>query len=156
MKTDIVIVGCGVSGLFAALNLPKDKRITVITKSLAEECDSYLAQGGICVQRDENDFWPFYTDTQQAGHFECDPLSVKTMIGRSQEIINDLISFGVEFEKRDGELSFVESVKLHNNSQKLRITVNTQDEEVLKNLLAYDENGDHIEIEFAEEETEGE
>ncbi|MBE6913055.1 MAG: hypothetical protein E7473_11085 [Ruminococcaceae bacterium] len=58
--------------------------------------------------------------------------------------------------KRDGELSFVESVKLHNNSQKLRITVNTQDEEVLKNLLAYDENGDHIEIEFAEEETEGE
>ena len=106
MKTDIVIVGCGVSGLFAALNLPKDKRITVITKSLAEECDSYLAQGGICVQRDENDFWPFYTDTQQAGHFECDPLSVKTMIGRSREIINDLISLGVEFEKRDGELSY--------------------------------------------------
>ena len=106
MKTDIVIVGCGGSGLFTALNLPNDKKITVITKSRAEECDSFLAQGGICVKRDENDFWPFYYDTQKAGHLRCDPLSVKIMIERSREIINDLISFGAEFEKKDGELAY--------------------------------------------------
>ncbi len=106
MKTDILIIGCGVSGLFAALNLPKDKKITIITKSRAEECDSFLAQGGICVQRDENDFWAFYTDTQKAGHYECDPTAVKIMIERSREIINDLISFGVEFERKDGELAY--------------------------------------------------
>lgn len=106
MKTDIVIVGCGVSGLFAALCLPKDKNIIVITKSKAEECDSFLAQGGICVQRDDEDFLPFYNDTQKAGHFECNPVSVKIMIERSREIINDLISLGVKFEKRNGELAY--------------------------------------------------
>ena len=47
IKTDIVIVGTGVAGLFAALNLPKDKKIVMITKSDLESSDSFLAQGGI-------------------------------------------------------------------------------------------------------------
>ena len=49
MKTDILIVGSGVSGLYCALKLPKDKQITIITKANITESDSYLAQGGICV-----------------------------------------------------------------------------------------------------------
>ena len=47
MKTDVVIVGCGVSGLYCALNISRDKKIIIVTKSKAEESDSYLAQGGI-------------------------------------------------------------------------------------------------------------
>ena len=56
IKTDIIIVGCGVAGLYCALNLPKDKKITIVTKNIARRSDSFLAQGGICVLRDENDF----------------------------------------------------------------------------------------------------
>ena len=63
MITDVLIVGCGVSGLYCALNLKKDKNIIIITKSEAEESDSYLAQGGICVQRDDSDYDAFYEDT---------------------------------------------------------------------------------------------
>ena len=55
MKTDILIVGSGCSGLYCALHLPKDKKITIITKSDKEESDSFLAQGGICVLKDESD-----------------------------------------------------------------------------------------------------
>ena len=55
MKTDIVIVGTGVSGLYCALNLPKDKKILMITKETAEDSDSFLAQGGICVLKSDED-----------------------------------------------------------------------------------------------------
>ena len=53
MKTDIVIAGCGVSGLYCALNLPKDKQILIITKDEAKKSASFLAQGGICVQKND-------------------------------------------------------------------------------------------------------
>ncbi|MBQ1223380.1 MAG: L-aspartate oxidase [Oscillospiraceae bacterium] len=99
MKTDVVIVGCGVAGLYCALNLPKDKKITVITKDEAEKSDSFLAQGGICVLRDEEDFTPFFEDTMKAGHYENNPESVEIMIRSSRDVIGDLVSFGVCFEK---------------------------------------------------------
>ena len=53
-KTDILIVGCGVAGLYCALNLPRDKQILIVTKKSAEESDSFLAQGGICVLPEES------------------------------------------------------------------------------------------------------
>ena len=55
MKTDIVIVGCGVSGLYCALNLPRDKQILIITKSDLTSSDSFLAQGGICMLKSPED-----------------------------------------------------------------------------------------------------
>ncbi len=102
MKTDILIVGCGISGLYCALNLPKEKNITIITKSKAEESDSFLAQGGICVLRDENDYEAFVEDTMRAGHYENSPESVDIMVRSSRAVIEDLVRFGVDFEK-DGE-----------------------------------------------------
>ena len=56
IKTDAVIVGSGVAGLFAALCLPESKKVLVITKEDLKECDSYLAQGGVCVLKDIKDF----------------------------------------------------------------------------------------------------
>ncbi len=106
MKTDILIVGCGVGGLFAALNLPKDKKVTVITKSKAEESDSFLAQGGICVLHDENDYESFFEDTMRAGHYENTPESVEIMIKASRDVINSLVSFGVDFEKDGNDFAY--------------------------------------------------
>lgn len=102
MNTDIIIVGCGVAGLYCALNMPQDKKITIVTKNEAPKSDSFLAQGGICVLRNEEDYKSFFDDTMKAGHYENNPDSVEIMIRSSQEIIGDLVSFGVRFEK-DGE-----------------------------------------------------
>lgn len=63
-----VIVGAGVSGLYAALKLPKEQNILLICKEDLPSCDSMLAQGGICVQRDETDYDSFFEDTLKAGH----------------------------------------------------------------------------------------
>lgn len=107
MKTDVLIVGSGCAGLFCALNLPREKQIQIITKSGAECSDSFLAQGGICMLRDEEDYEEYFEDTMKAGHYENDPASVETMIRSSQEIIHDLIGYGVKFHREpDGSLSF--------------------------------------------------
>ena len=64
---DVVIVGTGVAGLYSALNLPRDKRIIMITKSDVESSDSFLAQGGICVPRNEADHDSYFEDPMRAG-----------------------------------------------------------------------------------------
>ena len=106
MKADIVIVGSGVAGLYCALNLPREKSIIIVTKNKARRSDSYLAQGGICVLRDEDDYDSFYEDTMKAGHYENNPDSVHIMIHSSQEVISDLVSFGVRFEKNGEEFIY--------------------------------------------------
>ena len=106
VKTDIVVVGCGVAGLYCALNLPEDKKITVVTKDIAQSSDSFLAQGGICVLRDDADYDSFYEDTMKAGHYENNPESVDIMIRSSQDVIGDLVTFGVQFEKNGDTFTY--------------------------------------------------
>ena len=106
IKTDVVIVGTGVGGAFSALNLPEDKQILMITKLDLESSDSFLAQGGICVLRDDEDYEGYFEDTMRAGHYENRKESVDIMIRSSQEIIHDLIEYGVDFAKKDGNLAF--------------------------------------------------
>ena len=105
-KVDVVIVGTGVSGLFHALNLPEDKRVLMLTKADLESSDSFLAQGGICVMRDETDYDSYFEDTMKAGHYENRKESVDIMIRSSREIIDDLVSYGVDFEKKNGEFCY--------------------------------------------------
>ena len=107
IKTDVVIVGSGVAGLFAALCLPKDKEVLIITKENTDECDSMLAQGGVCVLKDVNDFKCYFEDTMKAGHWENDPDSVRVMIESSQEVIGTLIDLGVDFDTdKDGKYDY--------------------------------------------------
>lgn len=102
IKAEIVIVGTGVGGLFAALNLPRNRQIVMITKADLESSDSFLAQGGICVLRGEADYDSYFEDTMKAGHYENRKESVDLMIRNSPEIIADLVNCGVSFEKKDG------------------------------------------------------
>ena len=105
-KYDIIIVGTGVAGCFSALHLPEDKKILMITKGELEESDSFLAQGGICVLRDENDFDSFFEDTMRAGHYKNKKESVEIMINSSRDIIRKLIDFNVDFARKNGELLY--------------------------------------------------
>lgn len=103
---DVVIVGTGVGGLFSALSLPRDKQILMITKVDLESSDSFLAQGGICVLRDDGDYDSYFEDTMKAGHYENREESVDIMIRSSRAIIEDLVAYGVEFERQDGEFLY--------------------------------------------------
>ncbi|MDY2608264.1 MAG: FAD-binding protein, partial [Lachnospiraceae bacterium] len=106
VKTDYVIVGCGVSGLYTALNLPDNSDIIMISKDAFDHSDSFLAQGGICVLTDDDDYDSYYEDTMKAGHYENNPESVDIMIRSSRELINDLINYDVNFQTKSGELVY--------------------------------------------------
>lgn len=97
MKTDILIVGSGCAGLYAALNLPSDKQITIITKDIVEHSDSFLAQGGMCMLKSEDDYDSYFEDTMKAGHYENNPKSVEVMIRSSVDVVNDLVKYGADF-----------------------------------------------------------
>ena len=106
MKTDVLIVGSGCSGLYCALRLPREKKITIITKADLQSSDSFLAQGGICVLHDDDDYDSYFEDTMRAGHYENRKESVDIMIRGSQDVIHDLIGYGVDFAKEDGKLLY--------------------------------------------------
>ncbi len=107
MTTDILIAGSGCAGLYAALHLPKNKAITIITKLDLESSDSFLAQGGMCTLKDPGDYDSYFEDTLRAGHYENDRTSVEIMIKQSPDVVKDLVSYGVDFQKEeDGSFSY--------------------------------------------------
>ena len=104
---DVVIVGCGVAGLYCALNLPEALSVVLLSKEEVDHCDSMLAQGGICVLHDPGDYESFFEDTLRAGHYENRLESVDLMIRASRPIIDDLIKRGVRFARTaTGELDY--------------------------------------------------
>ena len=103
---DVIVVGTGAAGLFFALQFPKETKILMITKRTVEESDSFLAQGGICVLKDEDDYEAYFEDTMRAGHYKNNKESVDLMIRKSPDIIQELIEYGVDFERENGELAY--------------------------------------------------
>ena len=107
INVDVVIAGTGVAGLFTALHLPSDKKVLMICKEDMESCDSMLAQGGICVLKDADDYDAFFEDTMRAGHYENRKESVDIMIRSSRNVIDQLLELGVRFNKNeDGSLMY--------------------------------------------------
>lgn len=106
-QTDVLIAGSGCAGLYCALNLSDDTNITLITKATIEESDSFLAQGGMCMLKNDDDYDSYFEDTMKAGHYENDKTSVDIMIRSSQDVVKDLVEIGVDFEREpDGSFSF--------------------------------------------------
>ena len=98
---DVIIVGTGAAGLYCALNLPEKMKILLITKQEADQSDSFLAQGGICMLRGEDDYENYFEDTMRAGHYENNKRAVDLMIRSSNDIIRDSLRYHVDFA-RDG------------------------------------------------------
>lgn len=141
---DIMIVGNGVAGLFAALHLPVNKKIAIITKGDMEESDSFLAQGGICVLKNEDDYDLYFEDTMRAGHYENNKQSVDKMIRESQEIIKELVNYGVEFERQNGEFCFTREGA--HSASRILYHDDVTGKEITSQLLARVQERDNITI----------
>ena len=104
---DILVVGTGAAGLFNALQLPEKYKVLVITKSEADQADSFLAQGGMCMLLDDDDYDSYFEDTMKAGHYENNKESVDIMIRSSQHIAQELVDYGVDFQRdENGNFEF--------------------------------------------------
>lgn len=135
MKTNVLIVGSGCSGLYTALNLPQERQITIITKDTLENSDSFLAQGGICMLKDDSDYESFFEDTLRAGHYKNDKVSVDLMIKSSPDVIKDLLDFGVDFQRdENGNLVFTREGA--HSDKRILFYQDTTGKEITSRLLA--------------------
>ncbi len=101
---DVLIVGAGVAGLYTAINLPKNLNVLVLAKSEPSASNTYWAQGGIAVSKDEFDVELHIKDTLDAGVGHCDRAAVEILCKNSMKEIQNLIKLGMKFDtNEDGE-----------------------------------------------------
>src|SRR6476469_9086883 len=104
--TDILIIGAGIAGIRAALEIPADLRVLVLNKDRLDESNSTYAQGVIAgVLSPEDRFENHIEDTHIAGAGLCDPEGVEMVIREAPHQIADLVRFGVKFDLEGGELA---------------------------------------------------
>lgn len=143
MKTDVLIVGCGCAGLYCALHLDKEKKVTIITKSDLESSDSFLAQGGMCMLKDDSDYEAYFEDTMKAGHYENDRDSVEIMIRSSARVVEELVKYGVEFQREvDGSFAFTREGA--HSDKRILFHEDITGKEITRKLLAQAQNRENI------------
>ncbi len=104
---DYIIVGAGVAGLYAALNIPSSKSVLILSKDPLWECNTFYAQGGIATATDEADIPSHIEDTLKAGAGLCDKEAVEILSRNSISVVEDLINRGFPFDRdADGNLLF--------------------------------------------------
>jgi L-aspartate oxidase len=104
---DVIIVGSGVAGLYAAINLPSEFRILVISKRELTLCNSALAQGGIAgvYNSPDDDIKLHQKDTLVAGGFKNNIEAINVLVSEAAVDIEKIINLGVEFDKNaDGTI----------------------------------------------------
>jgi L-aspartate oxidase len=102
-----VVVGAGVAGLRAAIELADVGRVLVIAKDSLQESSSEYAQGGIAVALSDDDELELHEqDTIAAGDGLCDIEAVKTLVEEGPGAIEELIRWGTAFDRRGAELLF--------------------------------------------------
>ncbi len=107
IKYDVIIIGAGVAGLYAALHLPKSKKVLIINKRETFKCNTFYAQGGVALAVDKEDVPVHVKDTLEAGAGLCSEDAVHVLSENSRAAIDDLIKRGFEFDKNEeGELLY--------------------------------------------------
>ncbi len=106
-KYDVIIIGAGVAGLYAAMKIPKEKKVLIINKRETFKCNTFYAQGGVALARDKEDIPVHIKDTLDAGDGLCDEEAVSVLSKYSREAIDDLVENGFAFDSNDaGELLY--------------------------------------------------
>ena len=104
---DFVIIGSGIAGLSAALELEKTGSVAVLTKSEIHEGSTHYAQGGIAVALEKTDTPKLhYQDTLEAGDGLCNPEAVSILVHEGVKRVEELIKRGAQFCKSGSNLSF--------------------------------------------------
>jgi len=99
-KSEVLIIGGGISGLTFALRMARETKINLLMKDDFIYSSTQQAQGGInAVLSKEDSFQSHIDDTLKCGYGLCDEAIVRTVVEAGPDTINELISYGVEFTK---------------------------------------------------------
>jgi len=135
-ETDFVVIGAGVAGLRAAVELASAGRVVVLAKREVTDSATQYAQGGIAAALgDEDEIGLHLQDTLNAGDGLCDPDAVKVLVEEGPERIEELIQWGTEFDRDGTKLAFGRE-GAHSRNRILHAHGDSTGREILRALYA--------------------
>ena len=137
LSTDFIVVGTGVAGLRAALEIAAaGARAVVLTKDRADESNTEYAQGGVAVALSEDDEPVLHVeDTIAAGAGLCDGEAVRVLVEDGRRYMGELIGWGAEFDREGGHLLFTREAA-HSRRRLLHAGGDATGSEIVRALLA--------------------
>ncbi len=137
LETDFVVIGSGIAGLRAAIELAgSGARVTVLTKDRTGESNTEYAQGGIAVVLSDDDRAELHEeDTLYAGDGLCDAEAVRTLVTDGTKYIQQLIEWGTQFDREGGKLVFTKEAA-HSRRRILHANGDSTGKEVARSLIA--------------------
>src|SRR5690606_2889448 len=150
MQTDFLVIGSGIAGITYALKLAEkwpDKKITIITKTTADETNTKYAQGGIAVVNDlENDsFNKHIDDTLISGDGLCNVKVVEIVVKEGPARVNEIIEWGADFDK-DAEGDYKRGKEGGHSENRIIHHKDVTGKEVERALLKAIEDAPNIEL----------
>lgn len=135
IETDFLIIGGGVAGLRAAIELGKSGRVLVVTKDAPSESSTEYAQGGVAVAlSDEDEISIHFEDTIRAGDGLCLKRAVGTLVEEGPSRIRELIEWGAEFDREGARLAFTQEAA-HSKRRILHAHGDSTGREILRVLV---------------------
>jgi L-aspartate oxidase len=136
LSTDFLIIGAGVAGLRAAIELCRHGEVTMVAKGGPQDNNSFYAQGGVAVAlSEEDDVDLHFTDTVKAGHQLGSRPATKALVEEGPARIHELIEWGAKFDTIDGQLAFTKE-GAHSRHRVLRAGGDATGSEMVRALSA--------------------
>jgi L-aspartate oxidase len=135
-ETDFLVIGAGVAGLRAAIELAAAGRVVVLAKREVTDSNTQWAQGGIAVAlSDEDEISLHLQDTLNAGDGLCNPEAAKVLVEDAPDRIEELIQWGTEFDREGTKLTFGRE-GAHSRNRILHAHGDSTGREILRALYA--------------------
>jgi L-aspartate oxidase len=136
MYPDFLVIGAGVAGLRAAIDLAAGGSVLVVAKESLSESSSEYAQGGIAVALSDDDEVELHEqDTLQAGDGLCDHAAVRTLVEEGPAAIQQLIEWGAQFDRSGSSLAFTREAA-HSRSRILHAHGDSTGREIARTLYS--------------------
>ncbi len=143
---DYIVLGSGVAGLRAAIELARDGRVAVLTKDRLDESNTEYAQGGVAVaMSDDDEISLHYEDTLNAGAGLCDEKAVRVLVEEGPRYIAELIEWGAQFDREGGALAFTQEAA-HSRRRILHAHGDSTGREIVRALIAHAKKNPNIQL----------
>jgi L-aspartate oxidase len=146
VKTDCIVIGSGIAGLFAAIKASEDRRVVMITKKTLMESNTRYAQGGIAAVIAEDDSPEYHRqDTLMAGAGLCSSAAVNVLVNEGPEGVRELIRLGTLFDQEDGVLALTQE-GAHSHRRILHANGDATGYEIVRALAEQVAENDRVEV----------
>ncbi|MDF9844658.1 MULTISPECIES: L-aspartate oxidase [unclassified Paenibacillus] len=146
VKTDVIVIGSGIAGLFTAIKAAEDRKVIVLTKKSLMESNTRYAQGGIAAVFSEEDSPEYHRqDTLMAGAGLNSSAAVDVLVNEGPEGVHELIRLGTIFDKENGVLALTQE-GAHSHRRILHANGDATGYEIVRALIEQVKQDKNIEV----------